>query len=73
MTITRVNTRNQFRGTVISLRRGDVMSELEIETSAGVISAVITTSSVERLNLKMGDSALALFKAADVLVAKLED
>ena len=73
MSITRVNTRNQFRGTVISLRRGDVMSELEIETTAGVISAVITTSSVERLNLKVGDSALALFKAADVLVAKLED
>lgn len=73
MSVTRVNTRNQFRGTVISLRRGDVMSELEIETTAGVISAVITTSSVERLNLRVGDNALALFKAADVLVAKLED
>lgn len=73
MSTTRVNTRNQFRGTVISLRRGDVMSELEIETTAGVISAVITTSSVERLNLKLGDPALALFKAADVLVAKLDD
>jgi len=73
MSITRVNTRNQFRGTVISIRRGDVMSELEIETSAGVISAVITTSSVERLNLKVGDTTLALFKAADVLVAKLDD
>jgi len=73
MSITRVNTRNQFRGTVIALKRGDVMSELEIETSAGVISAVITSSSVERLSLKVGDSALALFKAADVLVARLDD
>jgi len=73
MSVTRVNTRNQFRGTVISIRRGDVMSELEIETTAGVISAVITTSSVERLNLKVGDTTLALFKAADVLVAKLDD
>ncbi len=73
MSITRVNTRNQFRGTVISIRRGDVMSELEIETTAGVISAVITTSSVERLNLKVGDLTLALFKAADVLIAKLDD
>ena len=73
MSITRVNTRNQFRGTVISIRRGDVMSELEIETTAGVISAVITSSSVERLNLKVGDTTLALFKAADVLVAKLDD
>lgn len=73
MSIVKVNTRNQFRGTVISIRRGDVMSELEIETTAGVISAVITTSSVERLNLRVGDTTLALFKAADVLVAKLDD
>lgn len=73
MSIPKVNTRNQFRGTVISIRRGDVMSELEIETTAGVISAVITTSSVERLHLKVGDTTLALFKAADVLVAKLDD
>lgn len=73
MSAVKVNTRNQFRGTVISIRRGDVMSELEIETTAGVISAVITTSSVERLNLKVGDTTLALFKAADVLVAKLDD
>ena len=73
MSIPKVNTRNQFRGTVISIRRGDVMSELEIETPAGVISSVITTSSVDRLGLKVGDAALALFKAVDVLIAKLED
>lgn len=73
MSLTRVNTRNQFKGTVIAILHGDVMSELEIETCAGVISAVITTSSVLRLGLKVGDPALALFKAADVLVAKLDD
>ena len=73
MSLTRVNTRNQFKGTVISILRGDVMSEVEIETSAGVFGAVITTSSVERLGLQVGDAALALFKAADVLVAKLDE
>ncbi|HZP13053.1 MAG TPA: TOBE domain-containing protein [Nevskiaceae bacterium] len=69
--ITAVNTRNQFRGKVVGVRRGDVMSEIEIETAAGVISAVVTTSSVDRLGLRNGDEALALFKAADVLVARL--
>jgi molybdopterin-binding protein len=70
-TITAVNTRNQFRGVIVGIRRGDVMSEVEIETAAGVISAVVTTSSVDRLGLRTGDEALALFKATDVLVAKL--
>ena len=69
--ITAVNTRNQFRGAIASIRRGDVMSEVEVETTAGIISAVVTSSSDDRLGLRVGDEALALFKAADVLVAKL--
>ena len=73
MSHTQINTRNQFKGTVIGIVRGDVMSEVEIETSAGVISAVVTTSSLKRLGLQVGDPALALFKAADVLIAKLDD
>jgi molybdopterin-binding protein len=72
MSITAINTRNQFRGTIVSIRRGPAVSELEIETPAGVISAVVTTSSVDRVPLREGDSALALFKATDVLVARLE-
>jgi molybdopterin-binding protein len=72
MSITGVNTRNQLRGTVINIRRGSVMSEVEIETAVGIVSAVVTTSSVERLPLREGDAALALFKATDVLVAKLD-
>jgi molybdopterin-binding protein len=69
--IAAVNTRNQFQGVIAGIRRGDVMSEVEIETANGIIAAVVTTSSVDRLGLKVGNQALALFKAADVLVAKL--
>jgi molybdopterin-binding protein len=72
MSVTTVNTRNQFRGTVVAIHKGDVMSEVEIETSMGIISSVITTRSIASLGLKVGDSALALFKAVDVLVAKLD-
>lgn len=71
MSITAINTRNQFRGRVIALHRGPVVSEAEIETPAGVISAVVTTSSVDRLPLKVGDEAIALFKATEVLIAKV--
>jgi molybdopterin-binding protein len=72
MSITAVNTRNQLRGTVIHIRRGSVVSEVEIETSAGILSAVVTTSSVDRLPLREGDAALALIKATDVLIARLD-
>lgn len=72
MSIAAVNTRNQFSGKVININVGQIVSEVEIETPAGVISAVVTTSSIDRLRLKVGDAALALFKATEVMVAKLD-
>lgn len=48
-----------------------MVSEVEIETPAGIVSAVVTAHSVDRLQLKLGDEAIALFKATEVLVAKL--
>lgn len=72
MSIAAVNTRNQFAGKVINISVGQIVSEVEIETPAGIISAVVTTGSVSRLRLKVGDSALALFKATEVMVAKLD-
>jgi len=73
MSVTAINTRNQFKGQVVAINRGPVVSEVEIETPAGIISAVITTSSIDRLNLRIGDNALALFKATEVLIAKIGD
>jgi molybdopterin-binding protein len=68
-TITAINTRNQFRGKVVGIRRSPVVSEVEIETAAGLVSAIVTSSSLELLDLKIGDSAIALFKATEVLIA----
>ncbi len=68
-TISAINTRNQFRGKVVGIRRSPVVSEVEIETAAGIVSAIVTSSSLELLDLKIGDSAIALFKATEVLIA----
>jgi len=73
VSISAVNTRNQFRGLVVAIHRGDVVSEVEIETPAGIVGAIVTSSSIERLELRIGDDALALFKATEVMIAKLEN
>ena len=72
MSISALNTHNQFRGHVVAIHRGDVVSEVEIETPAGIVSAIVTSSSIERLDLRIGDDTLALFKATEVMIAKLE-
>ena len=43
-----------------------------IETPAGIVGSLVTTSSIERLDLRVGDEALALFKSTEVMIAKLD-
>ena len=66
-----VNTRNQFRGTVVRINDGPVVSEVEIETLAGIITSVVTSSSIREVDLRVGDEAVAMFKSTEVLIGKL--
>ncbi|AZV95011.1 TOBE domain-containing protein [Kerstersia gyiorum] len=71
MTVSSINARNQFRGKVKAIILGPVVSEVEIETPAGIVTSVITTRSVEDLGLEIGTDVLAFVKATEVSVAKL--
>lgn len=70
MTIRAINTRNQFKGIIKRIKKGDVVSEVEIDTGIGIITSVVTTSSVEDLNLQIGEDIIALFKSTEVALAK---
>jgi len=71
MALLAVNVRNQLRGKIKEITWGDVVSEIEVETSSGVITSVITTRSVKELGLTIGTEVLALVKATDVSIARL--
>jgi molybdopterin-binding protein len=65
-----LSARNQFPGTVVSVRSGSVMSEVAIDIGGGhTIVALISTSSVKRLRLKKGKPAVAVIKATEVIVS----
>ncbi len=68
--ITAINARNQFKGTVIEIIRGPVLSEVDVQTAAGIVTSVITTRSIDSLNIKVGDELLTIFKATEVMLAK---
>ncbi len=71
MSIQAINVRNQFRGQIKEIIRGDVLSEIDVETPAGIVTSVITTHSVDSLGLKIGSEVVALVKATEVSIAKL--
>jgi molybdate transport system regulatory protein len=65
-----LSARNQFSGTVTSIRGGAVMSEVTIDIGGGhQIVSLISTSSVKRLKLKKGKPAVAVIKATEVIIS----
>lgn len=71
MALIAINVRNQLRGKIKAIIWGDVVSEVEVETSSGIITSVITTRSIKELALDIGSEVLALVKATDVAIAKV--
>ncbi|MBE9402014.1 MAG: TOBE domain-containing protein [Acinetobacter sp.] len=71
MTIQSINVRNQIKGTIQEIVKGDVVSEVDVVTASGVFTSVITTRSVEELDLQIGSQVLVLIKSTDVSLAKL--
>ena len=62
--------RNRLPGTIEKIVSDKVVSEISIRTAAGEVTSVITTSSVQRMNLKEGDQVFAIIKATEVSVEK---
>lgn len=72
MTITAINVRNQFRGTIQDIIEGPVVSEVDVVTRSGdIVTSVITTRSVKDLGLAVGREVVALVKSTEVSIATL--
>jgi molybdopterin-binding protein len=62
--------RNRLPGTIEKIVSDKVVSEVVIRTAAGIVTSIITTGSLKRLNLKEGDAVFAVIKATEVAVEK---
>ncbi|TAN47205.1 MAG: transporter [Methylococcaceae bacterium] len=71
MSIVAINARNQFKGIIKHIIDGPVVSEVEVETPGGIVTSVITTSSLKQLDLHVGSEVLAVVKSTEVALAKL--
>ena len=66
-----LSARNQLNGKVAGVDIGAVMANIKVEVSEpGVITALITKESAEKLGLKEGDDVTAIIKSTEVIVAK---
>ena len=65
-----LSARNQFKGTVKSVKLGGIMAEVVVAVDGLEIVSAITRGSAEQLGLKVGDEVTAVIKSTEVLIAK---
>jgi molybdopterin-binding protein len=67
----RLSARNQINGKIVGVQKGQTTGHVRIDIGSGVIiTSSITNEAIDDLALRVGDDAIAVIKASDVMVAK---
>ena len=67
----KLSARNQLKGTIVEVVKGQTTAHVKIDIGGGVIVASsITNAAVDDLALQTGDTAYAVIKASDVMIGK---
>ncbi|HXC14346.1 MAG TPA: molybdopterin-binding protein [Stellaceae bacterium] len=67
----RLSARNQIKGKIIGVQKGQTTGHVRIDIGNGVIiTSSITNEAIDDLALQVGEEAIAVIKASDVMVAK---
>jgi molybdopterin-binding protein len=65
----KISARNQLRGTVQSITRGEAIANVALDVAGERLVASITVEAVEELGLAEGSQVTAVVKASDVMLA----
>jgi molybdopterin-binding protein len=65
-----VSGRNKLLGRVTGIKRDTIMAQVDINIGSYIITAIITRDAIDELGLAIGDTAVALVKATEVMVVK---
>jgi molybdopterin-binding protein len=65
-----ISARNQFPGTVKSIKLGNVMAEVVVAVGDLEVVSAITRGSVDQMGIKVGDQVVAIIKSTEVMIQK---
>lgn len=66
----RISGRNQLLGTVVEIVVEGLLAKVVLAVGGQRVTAIVTSDAAKDLDLKVGDSAFALIKATEVMVAR---
>ncbi len=65
----RISARNQLRGRVTGISRGEAIANVQLEVAGQRLVASITVEAVEELGIAEGSDIVAVVKASDAMLA----
>ncbi|MCC6467057.1 MAG: TOBE domain-containing protein [Alphaproteobacteria bacterium] len=65
----KISARNRLKGKIVEVKKGATTAHVRIDVGGTVMTASITNEAVDELALKVGQQALAVVKASDVMIA----
>ncbi len=67
-TIVAQSARNRFAGIVTSIRRDQIVAQVEVMSGQHRLVSLMTAEAVDEMDLKVGDRAVCVVKATQVIV-----
>jgi molybdopterin-binding protein len=64
-----LSARNIVKGTIEDVQKGQTTAHVRLNAGGTIITASITNEAVDELSLKKGQTAYAVIKASDVMIA----
>jgi molybdopterin-binding protein len=71
--IVALSGRNRLRGFVDEVRIDGLMGQVRLRIGDQTLTAMITADAIEELKLRRGDSAVAIIKSTEVMIARETD
>ena len=68
--IVALSGRNRLRGFIEEVRTDGLLAQIRLRIGDQRLTAVITSDAVDELKLKRGDSAVAIIKSTEVMIAR---
>jgi len=66
----RISALNQLKGVVEEIRTEGLLAQVRLRVGSETLTAVITREAVDELKLAVGQPALAIIKATEVLLGR---
>ncbi len=65
----KLSARNKLKGKIVEVKKGATTAHVKIDVGGTAVTAAITNEAAEELKLASGQTAYAVIKASDVMVA----